>query len=611
MCGIVGFIRTDKTADSAHILNQCLKAIAHRGPDDRQQYVDSSIALGFCRLSIIDLTTGAQPLFNEDKSIVLLCNGEIYNYRALKKNLIENGHIFRTESDCEVLVHLYEDKGDNFIDDVDGMFAICIWDARTRKLMLFRDRMGIKPLYYYHHNGQMVFGSELKAILRHPVVSREINEHGFAAYTSLNYIPYPDTIYRHIYKVPPANKLVLQAGNVICVPYWEDWQRVPATRSMDEQQWVYTLRKVFLDAVNKRLMADVPLGVLLSGGLDSSAIVAALSILGETKVPTYSVVFSDQPQYSEEPFSSQVAKHFGTDHTVMDIKSDCLDDLEQVIVQMDEPIADKALVPTYLIFKEASRSTKVLLSGEGADELFLGYRKYQILKKLPTGQMPCMKYILPYIKRFRRFHKLGSYLALSKSVEKAILWDTVFLDSEKKRILAQPEQCVYNATHGSLPDLSNFSLEQQMMFWDLFYFLPENLLMKVDKLSMAHGVEARVPYLDMSFVREVMRIPISMKLKHRQSKYLLRRMFAQYLPESIVNRPKHGFTVPIKEWIGNNNSGLIARYLNKGKLEQNSYFDIDAVQQILTAHCSGKQDHTRQIWNILTWQIWASHNGFA
>ncbi|MEW6534687.1 MAG: asparagine synthase (glutamine-hydrolyzing) [Candidatus Auribacterota bacterium] len=614
MCGITGFTVNKQSQypdQSMKILDPMRKAIQHRGPDDMKDYIDQDIAIGFCRLSIIDLSTGAQPLYNEDHSIVVVCNGEIYNYKELRRKLEEKGHRFVTESDCEVIVHLYEDEGVECVHHLDGMFGICIWDIKKKRLVLFRDRRGIKPLYYYWKSGLLVFSSELKGILLHPAVSRTVDRESLGFYITLNYVPYPNTIIENVFKLPPGHCLVFENGSMDVHAYNSDMYRLPGSRNMDEKQWVFTLREFFWQAVQKRLMADVPLGVLLSGGIDSSGIVAALSRLGASNIPTFSVIFSKMPGYSEEQYSSMIAKYFNTNHTVLNIDADCLDYLEEVVYQMDEPIADKALIPTYLIFKEASKYVKVVLSGEGADEIFLGYHKYNNANRLPSFALPCINMLHPLMCISRRAEKLLNYFSLPVSMEKAVLWDMVFMEQEKRALLKQDffsTQSVESVCHGKYASAKN--LISMMQWWDLFYYLPENLLMKVDKLSMVHGVEARVPYLDISFSREVLRVPASLKLKGGTTKYILRKMFQELLPEEIVRRRKHGFTLPVKEWIKNDRNGIIARSLDRQRLDK-SIFNRSRVEQLYSAHKSGKEDHTRQLWNIITWQLWADHYGIS
>ena len=611
MCAICGFFKNNSLNNSnLDILRAMMSAQVHRGPDDDGVYSDNSIHLGFKRLSIIGIENGHQPIFNEDKSVVIICNGEIYNYQDLRDKLIKKGHSFSTRSDCEVIVHLYEEHGLDFVSKLEGMFSICLWNIAEKQLVLARDRMGIKPLYYYRHNTHFAFASELKSLIKFPLIKKEVNPHALGAYFSLNYIPYPSTIYKNIYKLAPGTVLVHDKNGVELKPYWNIRKKLPSTRIMDQSKWITSLRDAFWDAVKKRLMSDVPLGVLLSGGIDSSGIVAALFMLGETKIPTFSVIFKDLPGYDEGEYSRFVADYFKTNHTVLDVKSDCLHMLEKVIYQMDEPIADKALIPSYLIFGEASKHVKVILSGEGADELFLGYNKYKWLNMLPSGRVPLARSAKGLVRSSRRIYKLMDFLAKPSSLEKAVLWDRVFLEEEKERLLKNFHEYTYSSNSCAIPPLRKNSLIEFMAVWDLLYYLPENLLMKVDKLSMAHGLEARVPYLDWRFVKLLMRVPLKLKLNQSASKYVLRKMFTGILPDKILNRPKHGFTLPVKEWIRHDKSGLIDKYLDGKILRESKYLDENRVRTILSAHRLGKADYTRQIWNILTWQIWAYQNGF-
>lgn len=607
MCGIAGFTLHAGEHDDASrkVLADMVQTLIHRGPDDEGLYCDSAIALGCRRLSIIDIEGGHQPLFNEDKSIVLVCNGEIYNYQEIRAKLINKGHKFSSHSDCEVIIHLYEDEGLDFVSHIEGMFAICLWDRKKERLILVRDRMGIKPLYYLWKKGVCAFASELKALVNHPQFTKSINSDALNTYFMLNYIPYPLTIYTDVFKLPPAHMLVAEKGKISITCYWDTRAGLPSNREMDEAEWIHTIREAFWASVEKMLMSEVPLGVLLSGGIDSSGIVAALAMLGDNRVPTFSVVFKNLPGYDEDYYSTKVAQYFKTNHTVLNVQADSLEYLEQVICQMDEPVADKALIPTWLIFKEATKNVKVVLSGEGADELFLGYSKYRYLHFLPDNGVPFLSCLKPVVRNHRRLHKLLSLATMPFSVEKAIVWDRVFLEEEQNRIFSHSAPWT---AHFDLPLKNTRSLRELIMAWDLFYFLPENLLMKVDKLSMAHGVEARVPYLDVPFLKQVLRVPMKVKLAHGASKYLLRKMFTGILPDEILNRPKHGFTLPVKEWLRDDAAGLVSRYLSPSMLEKSPYLQNQGVQSIINAHKNGR-DYTRQIWNLLTWQIWASKNG--
>ncbi len=603
MCGIAGFI-SNKEGDYPQILQSMMKEIAHRGPDDEGVYSDSKTYLGFRRLSIIDLKRGRQPLFNEDNSVVVLCNGEIYNHDNLRTDLKSKGHIFKSESDAEVITHLYEEKGLNFPAFLDGMFAVVLWDKNKKRLILLRDRVGVKPLYYYSKNNEFVFASEIKSILKHPKVSKEIDQNSLGAYFSLNYVPYPATIFKNIYKVPPAHMLIWENGNIDVDSYWFLLDKLPSTRNMAEEKWISLLRNSFIESVEKRLMSDVPLGVLLSGGLDSSSIVAALAMIGRSDIPTFSVSFKGMDGYDENRYSRIVSRHFKTNHTVLDVKENCIDLLEKVVYQMDEPIADKALIPSYLIFQQAAQNVKVILSGEGADELFGGYDKYQKLRMIPSMGLFFLNAFKGALKNNRRMKKLIDLLAMPNSIEKAVLWDKVFMEEEKKLFFDDYQKLLFQ-----LPDdLNKFktSLLQKSMLWDLFYYLPENLLMKVDKLSMVHGLEARVPFLDSNFVQLAMRLPMKLKIKNKESKYVMRKMFTGVLPSSITNRPKHGFTLPIKQWLKNDQT--VSKFLHGDFTDKTPFLKSDKVKEILHLHQSGKGDYTRQIWNLLTWSIWAKQN---
>lgn len=612
MCGIAGYYKFGERIDfdETEILRQMIRGLEHRGPDDEGMYSDDYVALGFRRLSIIDIAGGHQPIFNEDKSVALIFNGEIYNYRELRNELIGKGHRFNSNCDSEVIVHLYEQEKTDFVRRLDGMFAICLWDAKRKLLILVRDRMGKKPVYYFCDNKNFAFASEIKAILKNPHISKVVDEESLALYLALNYVPAPKTIYRNIFKIPAGCMLVVNKYGVSTNSYWalSDYFS-PKGIEDDERKLIPDLREKFFRAVEKRLMSDVPLGVLLSGGIDSSSIVAALAELGATDIPTFSVVFRKYRYYNEEKYSKIVASHFNTNHTVLNADSDYLDLIEKVVYQMDEPVADKALIPSYMIFEKASRDVKVILSGEGADELFCGYNKYKYLRFVHSSGCFSADFIEKIIPYSRKMKKVAELVFAKNSMDKIILWDRVFLGSEYQKLINKSLLADLK-----LPDLFNtekrYSFIEKMMIWDLLSYLPENLLMKVDKLSMAHGLEARAPYLDVDLVKTAMNIPVKIKVKAGNAKLIQKKMFANYLPAEIINRPKHGFTFPVKDWIKNDTSAIVSKYLNNQTLSKSVFLNKEYVNSLILRHRKGIQDHTRQIWNLITWQAWAKTNGF-
>ncbi|MCB1195401.1 asparagine synthase (glutamine-hydrolyzing), partial [bacterium] len=473
MCGIAGFVRNKHHSDSDfETLEKMLKVIAHRGPDDQKIYSDSKLMIGFRRLSIIDIQMGQQPIFNEDKSVVIVCNGEIYNYKTLRMELEEKGHIFHCNSDAEVIVHLYEEYGEDFLVHLDGMFALCLWDIQSKKLFLARDPVGKKPLYYMHKEEVFVFASEHKAFNEYPYFTRELDMCAAGNYFILNYIPYPQTIYKNVYKVPPGSVLVLNQGKIQIRKYRHCYAQGIDT-SMTFETAKKVLREKFFAAVEKRLMSDVPLGVLLSGGLDSSGIVAALHHIGRKDIPTFSVSFKSYPKYDEGNFSQQVADYFKTDHTVFNVEQDCLELLETVIYHMDEPIADKALIPSWLIFQKASKHVKVILSGEGADELFGGYKKYQWLSVIPNSPVGIAHLLEKGYAQNRRIKKCARLISLPAGIEKIIAWDRVFLPDEFTALIPEKQSVSSDLSTTYDPINKHYALCEQTMMWDFIWFLLE------------------------------------------------------------------------------------------------------------------------------------------
>jgi len=610
MCGIAGYYKykNRNPLEDNEILGKMIDSIKHRGPDDKGSYSDDYVELGFRRLSIIDIQGGHQPIFNENKSLVLVFNGEIYNYIELRGELIKKGHVFESNCDSEVIIHLYEQYGLDFVNRLDGMFAICLWNKKLNQLILARDRMGKKPLYYFHDQNGFVFGSEIKALFEHPSVSKNIDEESVALYMTLNYVPAPKTIYKNIFKLPAGSILVLEKGKLHLHSYWVLQDFFNTETIVNEKEMIETLRDKFFNAVKKRLMSDVPLGVLLSGGIDSSSIVAALAELGALDIPTFSVVFNKYPDYSEEKYSKMIAQHFNTNHTVLNVESGYLELIERVLYHMDEPVADRALIPTYLIFEKASQDVKVILSGEGADELFCGYNKYNYLRFLKYSGCFSPDLIETLVPGSRKIKKIASLFFSIDSIEKIVLWDRVFLKNEYSGLIKKQNFAEINLNEIFKPKKS-YSFIEKMILWDLLNYLPENLLMKVDKLSMANGLEARVPYLDIELIKTVFSIPIGLKIEGGNKKVLQKKMFEGFLPQEILKREKHGFTFPVRDWIKHDTGSIVTKYLGKEKLSKSNFLNEKYVSNLVLEHRSGKQDHTRQIWNLITWQVWANQNG--
>jgi asparagine synthase (glutamine-hydrolysing) len=570
--------------------------IEHRGPDDSGYYVDDTISIGMRRLSIIDLAGGKQPIVNEDGSIVVVFNGEIYNFRELRYDLEIKGHRFTTDSDTEVIVHAYEEYGSDCLDRFNGMFAIALWDMDRKELFLARDRVGIKPLYYAVIGNVLVFGSEIKSILEYGI-KREVDVQAVADYFVLRYVPAPRTMFKGIRKLEPGCYMVVNKNSVERMKYWNlEFKTIPG----NEDYFIKNILKMLKDSVKRRLIADVPLGVFLSGGVDSSTITAIASEFSLKPVKTFSVGFYGA-KYDETPYARNVAEYFGTDHTEEWVDIDNVNILPELIYQADEPLADPAMLPTYLISKVAREKVKVVLSGEGADEAFAGYDHYaselrarnmlryvpgllrKLAFKLGEGVNECaLKKYLLYIGS--RTTQEDSYFYRLK------LRDGGYLNSEILRTNGVGDDT--RALFHSGGDYLNC-----MLGFDINYWLPDDLLMKVDKMTMANSLEARVPFLDHELLQLVCGVPSGMKLKKR----LLKMSVKDILPAEVMQRKKHGFDVPIKEWF---KGDTLDEYLSEEMIGDTPYLDSKSVYGVWRRHRSGKGDYSVLLWKCLCYVGW-------
>ncbi len=592
MCGIAGVYGiSDKS-----LLKRMCDVIVHRGPDDSGYYVDDTVSIGMRRLSIIDLAGGKQPIVNEDGSIVVVFNGEIYNFRELRYDLEIKGHRFTTDSDTEVIVHAYEEYGYDCLDRFNGMFAIALWDMDRKELFLARDRVGIKPLYYAVIGNVLVFGSEIKSILEYGI-KREVDVQAVADYFVLRYVPAPRTMFRGIRKLEPGCYMVVNKNSVERMKYWNlEFKTIPG----NEDYFTKNILKMLKDSVKRRLIADVPLGVFLSGGVDSSTITAISSEFSLKPVKTFSVGFYGA-KYDETPYARNVAEYFGTDHTEKWVDIDNVNILSELIYQADEPLADPAMLPTYLISKVAREKVKVVLSGEGGDEAFAGYDHYaselrarnmlrcvpgllrKLAFKLGEGVNECVlkKYLL-YIGS--RTTQEDSYFYRLK------LRDGGYLNSEILRTNGVGDDT--RALFHSDGDYLNC-----MLGFDINYWLPDDLLMKVDKMTMANSLEARVPFLDHELLQLVCGVPSGMKLKKR----LLKMSVKDILPAEVMQRKKHGFDVPIKEWF---KGDTLDEYLSEERIGDTPYLDSRGVYEVWGRHRSGKGDYGVLLWKCLCYVGW-------
>lgn len=595
MCGIAGiFGREDK-----ELVRRMVSRMRHRGPDDEGYYSDKGISLGMCRLSIIDVEGGQQPIYNEEGSICVVLNGEIYNFKELKAKLEKKGHKFYTRSDTEVLVHLYEEYGHNLVEKLRGMFAFAIWNSNKKELFLARDRLGIKPLYYAITNNEFIFASEIKAIIECETVNREVDKTALANYFSLRYVPAPKTMFEGIRKLKPAHYLVVNKNGIQEGCYW-DLKCAPMNGSQEyfEEKIIDGLQ----ESVRERLIADVPLGAFLSGGVDSSIIVALMSQLKEEPIKTFSVGFIGE-EFDERSYASYVADYFGTDHHEIEVRIDRLDILPKIVKHFDEPIADPAAIPTYLISEFARKNVKVVLTGEGGDEMFGGYERYQ-------SELKFNRYFSlipnPLRKSLKLFNVIPSkYTAFLSSrvseVESYSLRSEGYDNPPVLNTKTDNNEDVKNMVEKSFQDKPDYLCK--MVYFDTKYWLPDELLMKVDKMSMANSLEARVPFLDHRFVEFAFNIPSDYKIRNGVEKFILKRAAKKILPDNVLKRKKHGFDVPIKAWFRESRD-IIDKYMDKDLLKQVEHLNAEKVLWIWNKHRRNRGDYEFLLWKVLNYVLW-------
>ncbi|MGQ9560880.1 MAG: asparagine synthase (glutamine-hydrolyzing) [Candidatus Oleimicrobiaceae bacterium] len=623
MCGICGiyYVAPDHKVER-HLLQRMTDVIVHRGPDDEGFYLADGVGLGMRRLSIIDLVTGKQPMSNEDGSIWIVFNGEIYNHLTLRRTLEQRGHHFRTWADTEAIVHAYEEYGEGCPEHLNGMFAFAIYDTRHRRLLLARDRLGIKPLYYTFDGHRLVFGSELKSILRAPGVPRTIDFQALDAYLTFEYIPAPLSIFQGVAKLPQAHTLVIEGGRLQLRQYWDVNFGLGEPEQRSEQEWGEELVALLADAVKIRLMSDVPLGAFLSGGLDSSSVVAMMSRATDSPVKTFSIGFGEAT-YNELHYARTVAKTFGTEHHEEVITPDAVGLTETLIAHLDEPLGDFSIFPTYMVAKMTRRYVTVALSGDGGDELLAGYDTYladrlarlyvrlprvlrhRLIEPLAMGMRPTEKK-KGLINRTVRFVQ---GMALPEHLQH-VRW-MIFLSQAQKESLYAPT--LREALAGTNPyqfvehyfhRVQGADPLSQQQYVDLKTYLPDDILVKVDRMSMAVSLEARVPFLDYRLVEMVGRMPAALRLRNGQTKYILRRAMRGILPEKILTRGKEGFSIPIKNWLRAELRPMMFDLLSQERLRQQGYFAPSYVAALVKEHLTGKANHSHQLWALMVFQKW-------
>ncbi|MDP2318103.1 MAG: asparagine synthase (glutamine-hydrolyzing) [Acidobacteriota bacterium] len=617
MCGIYGRLERQGEIAQSPFDQQAVRCLKHRGPDDEGTWYGTRVFLGMRRLSVIDLATGHQPMASPDGAIQVVFNGEIYNFKDVRRELEALGHAFTTHSDTEVIVHGYQQWGESVLDRLNGMFAIAIWDGRDQSLRLVRDRLGVKPLYYYADASRLIFASEIKAILQHPDVAREVEPRGLLNYFAYGHAVGEETIYRGIRKLLPGHVLRARDGGVEIASWWNP---VPGTPTpMSERECAAEVRRLLEDSVRLRMIADVPLGAFLSGGLDSSAVVAIMTRQMNRPVDTFSIGFDFGAEFNELPDARRVSQHCGTNHHEVVVHAkELADTLQTLVYHFDEPFGDDASFPTYLVSRLARQHVTVALTGEGGDELFGGYRRYsaarwlRLMRAATAGLAgPVMAPVVGALPRFRRIKKLVETIGVADDVARYAGLLRVFSDDGLRHLVdARLEHATL--AYDSLTAYRRYFSEasagdelNQYMYVDTKTWLVDTYLEKVDKTSMAVSLEARVPLLDYRLVEFAMSIPSSYKIQGGVTKKVLREAVRDLLPSHTMKKPKHGFAVPTDPWFRGELKSFAFDVLLDGRTSQRGYVKAAEVERIWQDHQSGREVRDGHLWLLLNFELWA------
>jgi asparagine synthase (glutamine-hydrolysing) len=622
MCGILGFINTDPTrlADEP-IARAMAGAIAHRGPDDEGFYFKENVAMGMRRLSIIDLATGHQPISNEDGSVWVVFNGEIYNFPDLRRMLLSRGHRFSTQSDTEVIVHLYEDHGDDLVDHLNGMFAFALWDERRRRLLVARDRAGEKPLYFTRTASAFIFSSELKSLVVHPEVERRVNLLALRKYLQYEFVPSPHTMIEGVHKLRPAHRLIFEKGEWRTEPYWRlsyEGERL----KIGEGEAAEEVRCRLREAVRMRLVSEVPLGVLLSGGIDSSAVAALACEAAEGRVKTFSIAFEEK-SFDESSYARLVADHLGTEHYERRFtEREMLEIVPEIPRLLDEPLGDGSLIPTFLLSRFTRERVTVALGGDGGDEFFAGYPTYaahrmaNYYRALPrfaregvieraVARLPVSTDNLSFDFKAKRFVQ-GAALPVG---ERHTVWMGSYTAAQQRSLLspevlaACPDEKVFDEVR--IYDRQNgHDAVELMMALDATHYLSECVLFKVDRASMAASLETRAPFLDHTLIEFLAKLPVDLKLRGLTGKYILKRAMRGRLPQQIIKRPKKGFGMPVAKWVKGELRTFVRDVFAPERLKNRGLFNADYVVRLLDEHERGVADHRKLIWTLLMFEMW-------
>lgn len=629
ICGVFNYAGTNFEV-TTELITRMRDTMIHRGPDDAGIYVSTNkkLGLGHRRLSIIDLSAmGRQPMCNEDGSVWITYNGEIYNHQKLRKELEAKGHRYKSHTDTETILHLYEEKGQDCVHNLEGMFAFVIWDNNKKRMLFARDRIGKKPLYYTIQDGQLIFASEIKAILKHPLIKREIDTTALYHYLTLYVTPAPMTLFKGINKLPPGYIMVCDKdGNISQKQYWD--AIVPEQKEeYPEEYYIEEIRSLLSESIEKRMMSDVPFGVFLSGGIDSSTNVALMARLMNRPVDTFSVGFKDQPAYNEFNYARQVASEFKTNHHEIIIdQHDLMDYIPRMVYYQDEPLADWVCVPLYYVSKLArDNGTIVIQIGEGSDEIFFGYDGYMTYLNIYKN------YWKPYMKTpgalRRAVYSLASPLSpligrgpglkellRCAAYDEELFWGgaIAFSEVQKKQLISNSIEWQglnsYNIVRQQLAKIDSqkpgADFMERMIYLELKHRLPELLLMRVDKVTMSTSVEGRAPYLDQKLVEFAMGIPAKFKVKNGQTKYILKKAVEGIIPDNIIYRKKQGFAAPVKEWFVEELGRYMADSILNSRLKERQFFDYTFIENMLKKQQHGKSDNSTRLWSLFNLSRW-------
>lgn len=638
MCGFVGFVSQDRFSGLIGDLPKAVSSLSHRGPDDDGIFYDESQGVGLAhrRLSILDLSTaGRQPLPSDDQTLQIVYNGEIYNFMEIRKILEGLGHFFRSATDTEVVIKAYQQWGYRCLERFIGMFAIAIWDRKEQTLFLARDRLGIKPLYYHFHDGMFIFASELKALMSFNSFHKVIDPDVLPLFLHYQYIPSPRTIFQNTWKLLPGHFVVFDGRSVKTEGFWQCPRIENENRPGDnitETEAVERLDSLITRAVSDRLISDVPLGALLSGGIDSSLVVAQMQKISDQPVKTYSIGFHERG-FDEAPWASQIASHLGTDHTELYVgPEEALSIIPKLAYIYDEPFADSSAIPTYLVSRLTHNHVTVALSGDGGDELFAGYVRYWMTRFLASLSCSFPDSIKPNVSRFLQLLPVDliekCYIPLREKLPQRFQVAN-FNDKWQKLIMSFSQSSlsdIYRTTVCLWPaadiraltgrDLQVSRFEElfkrthawptisQLMHVDLQTYLPDCMLTKVDRASMANGLEVRVPLLDHRVVEFAVNLPESFKYRDGSGKYLLKKLLARYVPLKMFKRPKMGFGVPLESWLRNELKDMMIDYLSPARLKKRGDFNAKIVEKVTKEHVAGTCNHHHRLWALLMWEMW-------